>query len=199
MRNFLRSLIVLFSVVGIVNAQTTLNLMGLGDTAQITKFAYDTFRVSKTMDLTKAENKLLVFVFDDTINAGRSRDSVVCEVGYQMGAPIISLSGVRCTSWTNCIVIDTCNTLTASKRYDPSKYGGAAAWYLYDQFEMPIRPHGQIDTIIGTTSSAMVLPFTPFWAPFVRFYVKGMTGNAHTFIRAKFIFEQRGYVNVRNQ
>jgi hypothetical protein len=192
-------LVLLFA--GIVSAQSNgvaLNWKGW-DTCNITKFCYDTFRLSKPMNFTNAENKLLILVYDDTMNAGRASDSLNCEIGYQIGAPIISLTGKNDTSWTACIVLDTINTLTASKAYNPSAYGVAANWALDRTMEQSIRVGGQIDTTIGTTSSAITIPILPFWAPYVRFYVKGLTSNAHTFIRAKFVFEQRGYVNVRNQ
>jgi hypothetical protein len=189
----------LFVLSAICFGQTSfLNWKGY-DTCQITKFAYDTFRVSKCMNFTNAENKLLVFVFDDTINTGRSSDSVNCEIGYQIGAPLVTLSSVQDTIWSNCIVLDTINTLTASTRYNPSVYGGAACWGLDRTTENPLRPKGQLDSTIGTTSTAAIIPIEPFWAPFVRFYVKGLTSNAHTFIKAKFVFEQRQYVNVRQQ
>ena len=178
------------------SAQTALNWKGY-DTCNLIKFKADTFRLSKTFILTNAENKLLVIVYDDTNNAARVNDSFSAEIGYQLGAPVITLTGILDTQWTNKIVLDSVNSQTASKRYDPLKYGTVPAWGLNDQYEMSIRPHGQIDTTIGSSSSALFEPFTPFWAPYIRFYVKGLTGNAGTFIRGKFIFEQRGWVYTK--
>jgi hypothetical protein len=193
------SLLSVLLFVTFANADFSLNWKGY-DTCNVTKFAFDTFRVCKVMNFTNAENKLLVYVFDDTANAGRNNDSVVCEIGYQLGAPVITLTGLQDTAWTNCIVLDTINTLTASKRYSPLKYGGAESWALDRSVETSIRPVGQVDTTIGTTSGAAFIPIAfPFWAPYVRFYVHGLTGNSHTFIRAKMVFEQRQWINVRNQ
>jgi hypothetical protein len=169
------------------------------DTCKITSWKSDSFRVCKTMNLANAEDKLLVFVYSDTVRAARKIDTVVAEVGYQLGAPILNLVGKNDTVWTNCIVIDTVNSIAAGKRYDPKKYGGAAAWALDGTTDLSTRPHGQVDTTVGTESSAMMLPFIPYWAPYIRFYIKGLTGNTDDgFVRARFIFMQRKYVNVRN-
>ena len=193
MKHFLLLALSLFAV---VNAQTDLNWSGYNDTAVITGFRYDSLKVTKAFNFTNAENKLLVFNFDDTLNVGRVGDSVACEIGCQLGVPFRTLLGTMDTLWTNNSPIDTCNTLTASKMYDPKKYAGAPVW-AQDASGQPIYPHGQIDTTIGTTSSAMFIPFTTYWAPYVRFYLKGLAGNAHTAIKAKLVMTQRNYVMVR--
>lgn len=194
----LKSLLSALLLVGAVSAQNSvLNWKGY-DTATISTFRADSFKVSKTMNLTNAENKQITFVYDDTANAGRAIDTVVCEIGYQLGYPIINLSGLQDTAWSNCIVIDTINSVAVSKRYNPLKYGGAAAWPIDPATETSTRPRGQIDTTIGTSSSAAVIPFLPLWSPYVRFYVKGLSGNTAHLIKSKWIFEQRAYINVRN-
>ena len=189
-------LLLALSLFAIVNAQTDLNWSGYNDTAVITGFKYDSLRITKAFNNTNAENKLLIFVFDDTLNAARSGDSVACEVGCQLGVLFKNLLGNIDTLWTNNNFLDSCNTHTASKRYDPSKYAGAPIWYT-DANDQVTRQHGQIDTTIGTTSSAMFIPFTTYWAPYIRFYLKGITGNAHTAIKARLIFTQRNYIMVR--
>lgn len=196
MRNFL--LLSLF-IVGAASAQIQLNFAGF-DTANCLTFKADSFRVSKPFVFSNAENKLLVFIYDDTTQAGRVLDTLVAEVGYQMGAPVYNLLNKLDTVWTNTVALDTINSITASKRYNPEKYGQAASWALYDQFETSIRPHGQIDTTIGTSSSAIFLPINPQWSPYVRFYIKGLTGNSSAaFLKAKWVFLQRKWINTRNQ
>lgn len=197
MKILLTSLLVMFAAIATA-AQTSMNWKGY-DTCQITNFKKDSMRVTRTFNFTNAENKMVAVIWDDTVHAARKDDSAHFEIGYQLGAPIISLLGVLDTIWSACIVIDTVNQLTASKEYDPMKYGGTAAWALTASTETNTRAHGQIDTTIGTSSSGVFIPIVPFWSPFVRFYLHGLGDNAGTFLRAKLIFEQRAYVNVRNQ
>jgi hypothetical protein len=196
MRKLLKIAIVIALFVSLGSAQTSLNWKGY-DTCNLINFAKDTFRLSKTMNLTNAENKLLVFVYDDTVHAARASDSLVAEIGYQLGAPVITLAGLLDTIWTSGIVLDTINSQTEGKRYNPVKYTAANTWPLTRTTETTSRPAGLIDTIISTSSSAIFLPFTPFWSPYVRFYIKGLTGNSGTFIRGKFIFEQRGWIYTK--
>ena len=181
-------------------AQTTpLNWRGY-DTCAITKFKVDTFRVCRTMNFSNIENKALLFVYDDTGHANRVNDLCVAEIGYQLGVPVLNLSGVNDTVWSNCIVLDTCDAQAASKRYNPTKYGGAPAWNFDATVEYNIRPHGQIDTTVGTSSSAMYipLPLGIFWAPFGRFYIHGLSGNiSASFLKARFYLIQRATVNVK--
>lgn len=193
MRKFL---LLVLSLSALAFGQTDLNFTGLNDTAIITNFKYDSLRITKAFNFTNAENKLLVFAFDDTMNAARSSDSVACEIGCQLGVPFKNLTGTMDTLWTNNIFLDTCNTLTDDRKYDPSKYATASIWSLDDNGNPTIRP-GQIDTTIGTTGSAMYIPFSNYWAPLIRFYLKGITGNAHTAIKGRFTFEQRNYSIVR--
>jgi hypothetical protein len=188
---------IVLALVAVVSAQGNLNWKGW-DTSTVTSFKTTALFISKCMNFTNAEDKMLVFVYDDTMNSARATDSVAAEVGYMLGSPIANLSGALDTAWSTAIIIDTINSQTASKRYDPVKYGGSAAWGI-DGNGFSTRAHGQIDTTIGTTSSAVFMPFNPIWSPFCKFYLKGLTGNAGTFIRAKLIFIQRGWVNVRNQ
>jgi hypothetical protein len=195
MKKSLFSIILLLAVIGL-QAQTSLNWKGF-DTCELIKFKADTFRLSKTFILSNAENKLLALIYDDTANAGRVHDSMSAEVGYQLGAPIVSLIGKLDTLWTNKIVIDTINSQTSNKCYDPKNKAGAASWGLSDAQEISIRPHGQIDTTIAISSSGVFLPFAPFWSPYIRFYLKGMAGNGGTFIRGKFVFEQRGWIYTK--
>jgi hypothetical protein len=193
MKQFLLLVLSLFIV---VSAQTDLNWSGYNDTAVITGFKYDSLRITKAFNFTNAEEKLAIFIFDDTANAARINDSVACEIGVQTGVPFRNLSNLMDTLWSNNCPIDTCNTLTANKRYDHKKYAGAPIWVI-DEASNPIKPRGQIDTTLGTSSSAMLIPFVNYWAPYVRFYLKGLTGNAHTAIRARIIFTQRNYSMVR--
>jgi hypothetical protein len=171
------------------------------DTCKVTSFKTTSFFTSKAFNFTNAENKLLVFVYDDTMNAARASDSMNCEIGYQLGAIIPNLEGSLDTTWTSTIVLDTVNSVTASaasKKYNPALYGGTAGWALGSD-DYSVRGHGQIDTTVGTSSSAVIEPIQPFWAPLCRFYLKGLTDNAGTVVKGKFIFLQRAYVNVRNR
>jgi hypothetical protein len=177
---------------------TPLNWRGY-DTCAITNFKADTFRVCRTLNFSNIENKALLFVYDDTSVAARKLDTCVAEIGYQLGTPFPNLAGANDTLWSNCIVLDTVSSLTASKRYDPKKYGGAPAWGFDASLEQNLRPHGQIDTTIGTSSSGMYIPIpqVPYWSPYGRFYIHGLTGNTGTFLKSKFYLIQRASVNVK--
>lgn len=180
-------------------AQNIVNYSGYKDTCNINTFRADSFKLTKAFDFTQNENKELKFIFDDSLHSGRANDSVAAEIGYELGSPTMSTTGVYCTTWTSPIVLDTINTLTAGKRYDPDKYVAATAWPLDRTTELNVRPKGMIDTTLGSASSCISLPIIPFWRPLVRFYVKGLTGNCNTFIICRFDFTQRKFSSVRNQ
>lgn len=195
---FKHSLIVVLALAAGAFAQQTLNYHGWGDTAAINGFRADSFKISRTFVNTNGENKLLMLAYDDTTLAGRVNDTLVAEVGYQLGQAFYSLSGAYDTTWTSCIPIDTINALSGSKRYDHDKYNAAANWTL-DANDLPVRTRGVIDTLVPTGSVAW-MGFTPYWSPFIRFYIKGLTGNgAVNFVKARFCFLQRAWSYVRQQ
>lgn len=172
------------------------NWTGLLDSNTINTFRSDSFKLTKAFNYGDYENKLALFVFDDTLHAGRSSDSVSCEIGYQLGCPVFSSAGVYDTSWTNFQPLDTINTLTTGTRYNPNKYAGSG-WALDPTTGFNMRPVGSVDTTVGTTSGCVWLPQFPVYAPLVRFYIKGRTGNCNTFIRCKFHIIQRQGTVVR--
>lgn len=191
----------LVSILVIVSAcfSQEYNWSGLRDSAVITGFSADSFRVTKAFPFTNYENKDLLLMWDDTANAGRASDSMHCEVGYQMGTPFVGFSGSLDTIWSNGIVLDTINSTTASKRYNPSSYGDATNWALNRALEISVRPGGQIDTTLDTASSGALIPILPFWAPLCRFYIKGLSDNAGTAMLCRMYLVQRGWANVRNK
>jgi hypothetical protein len=192
----------LFSVLACVlavSAQTNLNWKGYGDTASIAGWKGTTLVISKPFPMTNAENKLLCVIFDDTANAGRVADTVYSEVGYELGSPIINLLGNLDTIWTNKIPLDTIDTrAAAAKQYNPA-LGLASKQWTIGTDDLPVRPHGAIDTTLGTTSSGIFIPFSPYWAPFCRFFIQGISGNqATTYVKGKFVLIQRQGVKVVN-
>lgn len=200
----MRILKMLLSIVAIMAVHSFgqtyfVNWRGL-DTCKITNFRADTFRLTKTMNFSNIEHKAVMFVYDDTTVAARKNDTCVCEIGYQLGSPLFNLMGTSDTIWSNCIVLDTVNSLAASKRYNPSKYGGAPAWVFDAAVEQNVRPHGQIDTTLGTSSSGIFIPIPPqpYWAPYGRFYVKGLSGNlGAAMLKARITLIQRMAANVK--
>jgi hypothetical protein len=197
----MKSLKLLSLVVAFVAVSFGQDNWKIRDTCQITDFKTTALFISKTMNFSNAEDKLLVFTYDDTLHANRSADSVNCEIGYMLGAPFVNLSSKLDTVWSSALILDTINSVTASaaaKKYDPSKYGGTAAWGL-DAQNFSTRLHGQIDTTVSTASSAVIIPFNPLWCPVVRFYLKGLADNCGTYIKARLIFLERIGVNVRQQ
>jgi hypothetical protein len=176
------------------------NWTGLSDSCIINTFRADSIKFTKAFNYGDFENKLAVFVFDDSLHAGRANDSVVCEIGYQTGVPVRSTAGVYDTTWTYLQPLDTISTLVSNRMYDPSKYNASApVWDLDPSQGVNVRPSGMIDTTIGGASSAVTAPQLPFYYPLGRFYVRGMTGNCGTFIRCHFEFTQRIYAGVRTR
>jgi hypothetical protein len=199
---FKKSLFILFAVVGLVSAQH-INWTGLSDTGSFPNFKKDSLKISRAF-LCNNENHVALFMFSDTVNAGKASDSVNVEVGYQMGAPVRTLAGVYDTVWTNFIVLDTINTLSIpnSGEYNPNIYGQQPNWAYTssDKFGgYPTRVVGQLDTTVTGQSVALFTPFEMFWTPFIRFYAKGLAKNCGTFMIARVIYCQRLYNNVRNQ
>lgn len=174
------------------------NWTGLLDSNTINTFRADSFKLTKAFNYGDYENKLALFVFDDSLHSGRASDSVACEIGYQLGCPIFSTAGAYDTTWTNYQPLDTINTTTGTTRYDPSKYAGSG-WPLDPSTGYNVRPVGSMDTTVGTASGCVWLPQFPVYAPLVRFYVKGRTGNCNTFIRCKFHIIQRQWSGVRQK
>jgi hypothetical protein len=195
----MKNVIVSIMLLAISAFSQQLNTNGYNDTCQIVGFCADSFKLSKAFNLTNGQDRILAFVFDDTANAYRKKDTVVCEIGCRLGAQLLTLSGVLDTIWTSCIPLDTCNTLTLTTMYDKNKRNTGAMWGLNSD-DTPLRPHNQIDTTIGTSSSGIFIPLLPYWASFIKFYVKGLAGNRATIpIKARFTFITRGYVYVRTK
>jgi hypothetical protein len=193
----MRTVLSLLVLVGLCFSQSNLNWKGW-DTAQIVTFKADTLRLTKTFVSSNGENKALVVIADDTSNAGRNLDSIKFHFGYQLGYPVKGLTGVDDTAWTNGIPLDTFDMRTAGNYYHPDKLTGSAIWTLDATTDMPVRKHLQVDTSMTALGSAMVVPFTPYWSPYIRFFLKGLTLNKVTqFLLVRVVFEQRGYINVR--
>ena len=189
-------LCLLFVVCGAI-AQD-LNYTGNGDTAQLVNWKADSLFISKTFNFSNRENKMIAFLWDDTSQAGRKLDSCAAEIGIQYGYPCRNLMGTLDTGWTNIIPLDSCQR-DSTKMYNGKTARGGVKWTL-DANDLPVRPHGAIDTSMGTSSSQMSVSFQPYWYPCCRFTVKGLPGNdKSTFLRAKLIFQQRVYSSVRNQ
>jgi hypothetical protein len=197
----MKSLKLLSLVVALVAVSFGQDNWKIRDTNNVTSFKTTALFVSKTMNFSNAEDKLLIVTYDDTLHANRSADSVNAEIGYMLGAPFVNLASKLDTVWSSALILDTINSVTASaasKKYDPTKYGGTAAWGL-DAQNFSTRLHGQIDTTISTASSGVIIPFNPVWCPVIRFYLKGLADNCGTYIKARLIFLERIGVNVRQQ
>jgi hypothetical protein len=200
MREYLINIIaVLLSVAFVANAQTNVNYKGYGDTAQILTFKADSFKQTKAFNLTNAENKVLILNIDDTTNAGVSGDSIKCAIGYRFGFPLPALNGSMDTAWSGLIPLDTCDIVGATGLYSHLTYSGTI-WSLDATTDLSQRPHSAVmSTGKGTAATAyMVIPFTPPWGAYIRFYVKGLTGNKiGATIKTRVTFEQRGWIPVK--
>lgn len=196
MKKLLLSLLI---IVGVVSAQNNLNYKGWGDTAQFVSFKADSLFMSKAFILSNAENKSVLVLCDDTSNAGRGGDSCVFEVGMELGWPTATLTGAWDTTWTNRIPQDTFDLMNTAQVYNPLLGTGAAPWAYSTSTEMYTRPMKQLDTTLTGGGSALCIPLSPHWAPYIRFYAKGLTKNKlGRFLKARFVFEQRSYVYTRS-
>lgn len=181
--------LMLFAVVA--SAQ---NYRGYSDSAMVKRFGKDTVRITKPFLLSNADSKnVLIFQFDDTAYAGRITDSVLAEIGYQLGYPISGFYGTAWhydTMWSAVTMLDTVDATSAAgraKMYNPA-YKTA----------MPQFSINAIDTVIDTSASAILVPFTPNFAPYIRFYIHGLEGTHHaSTVKGMFIFEQKLWTGSR--
>jgi hypothetical protein len=176
---------------------TNLNWKGWGDSTSIPTFSSTNFAVTKAFNITNAENKTLLVIADDTSSAVRANDSINFAFGYELGTPFQLLDKTNDTIWSNMIPLDTFNMATANY-YNPNTGTGAAAWVLDASADKPTRPHLQIDTTLYNGTSGMTIGFSPYWAPYIRFYVRGLTGNkVGRYLKVRMFLMQRAYINTR--
>jgi hypothetical protein len=173
----------------VVSAQVP-NYKGFADTAIFAKFGKDTLFVSKPFYLANPDNSAnLILVYDDTGYAARKNDSMLCEIGYQLGSSVMDLSGTRDTVWTATKMIDTVDGTTPTgrgKMFDPKV-----------NKTLQYTP-GAIDTSIGTSYSAQWSIFTPGEGPLIKFVAHGLEGTHHaSTVKAEFIFIQKAFSYTR--
>ena len=195
-----KGILLVLMAVGLCSAQSNLNWKGQ-DTAQFVNFRADSFFLFKSTFMSNGERISVVVVADDTSAAGRGSDSLKFIVGFQLGHLIYGMNSVKYdTAWTNRIAVDTFNSLTAANFYNPYKGTGATPWAT-NASDIYLRTRGQLDTTISTSATALIVPFfreNLYWAPYIKFYIKGLTGNkVGAPIKGYVSFQQRAYINVR--
>ena len=162
-------LIVLAVVFGLF-AQASENYNGWGDTSRIAEFRADSLKYSKVFQLSKYENLRIDMMIADTAAATFAADSIKTQWGVVFGHPVLSITGVRDTVWSNeWLVIDTLNALTTTN--------AAIKYNVYGT-------DGTYNTILGAHDTLSVSGFivqsraiTPAWDVFFKVWVKGLTGN----------------------
>lgn len=199
MRSLTRLCALLLSLTIASQAQSNINWRGFGDTAAIGTFRADSLKFTKAFNASNGEQKTVIVAAEDTSSAGRGSDSIRFAYGYQVGTPMYTIGGVYDTMWSNGIVIDTFNNLIAGNRYNPNALTGAGKWLVDTLTDLPITAYRQIDTVSSASSSLQWRAIVPPWAPLIRFYFRGLTGNKigrHIVLRCYLM--QRKYIPVGN-
>jgi len=188
----MKTLILIMSIIGMVAAQ--MNYSGYRDTVLVTGFQSTGTGTTRGFEFSQFENVRLFAMANDTSATGFASDSINFQWGISIGDVVINSSGKRDTTWQECVVIDTFNTLTAAnmvQRYMvPDTTTG----------NVPT-PRKYVDTVNVTGYAVQDRAITPAWSPVFRYWYTGLTGNKVSSSYIKLIFGQsrRVYSNVHNQ
>lgn len=145
----------------------TQNWNGYGDTSGVTDFDTDSLKYSKWYDLGRFEDIGCALKVDDSGSAGFGSDSIVIAWGYQLGIPIYDSAGTKDTlAW---IRVELDSMLTDSL----GKMKGASV----DSAGNLVRFMQDVDTASVSGWAVQWSWFVPEWAPLIRYYAQGGTGN----------------------
>jgi len=185
---------VLLAAVSLMAAQVMpSNYTGWSDTCSFQSFKKDSLAYGPAFPSSAAENKVLMFMANDSTNAGFSGDSVKVAVGYQRGYIVMNSSGKIDTSWRGIVIADTFDCLTAANFLIPTAFTTQDSSTFYENMAT-----GKIDTSYVTGFAVLSVPIIPIWSPIIRPVVKGLTGNkVGQYLKFWFLLQQRAYSTVR--
>jgi hypothetical protein len=190
-------IIALLIAAGALMAQSG-NYTGWQDTSTILNWKADSLKYGNVTWLGENENKALLCMFKDTNHVGYAADTVKGRYGYQRGLIVINASGKQDTTWRSLVVLDSFSTLPADT---------AGKWVSNATATVTDPTTGQetwvskmLDTSYVTGFAVASAPFSPAYAPLVRPWVQGLTGNrTNGWIKVRLQFQERRYTSVRNQ
>jgi hypothetical protein len=189
-------------LVGVAGAQTNINWMGYGDTLAISAFKADSLKFTSAYVWANNEQKAVSVQVSDTSIAGLGSDSVQFSYGYELGYPTLPFgSTTAVTRWCQATTIDSFRVMNGTKFVNPTTLAGVVqARDTTNHTYTPIDAWGYVDTSSSTTSSIQTHSLTVPWAPYIRFWAKGGTGNNKTkFLRVRVTVYQRMFQNTRGR
>jgi hypothetical protein len=174
------------------------NYTGWQDTSTILNWKADSLKYGNVTWLGENENKALLCMFNDTNSAAYATDSAKGRYGYQRGFIVINASGKQDTSWRSLVCVDTFSTQAADT---------AGKWISKSKVTLTDPTTGQetwvsklMDSSSVTGFAVATAPFSPAYAPLVRPWVQGLTGNRiGGWVKVRLQFQERRYTSVRNQ
>ena len=176
--------------IGLVIAQP-MDQSGYADTTLFTSFKADSLKYGKAFIMSDFENKIWLFLANDTNAAGFASDSAKFRVGYQRGFTCLNASGYVDTSWRNICWMDTFNM--AARIITSATTTEQDATSFQENFTM-----GQIDTSYVTGYGVLSVPMVALWSPIVRPVIKGLPGDkVGGWVKVVAQLSQRAYQAVR--
>jgi len=152
----------------------------------------DTIKFSKVFKLTAGENIRVILKADDTTVAKFASDSLAIRWGYQTMCPCYNSSGVSDTCVDQLIKIDS---LVAAGFGDNSARIGSI-----DADGVITRSNAIGDTVTCSGYVTQSKWFQPEWDVYIRFWVKGITGNKiTTAVPAVIDVQRRVYSQTRSK
>ena len=173
------------------------NYTGWLDTARFDGFKADSIKYGRSMQSSDFENKVLLFLANDTNSAGFASDSIKFKLGYQRGYMVPNTNNKIDTTWRSICWLDTfsmydstsraCRVITASKTN-----GTDSTTYA------ELLTRGALDTSNVTGWAVLAAPVVAIWSPIIRPVIKGLTGNRiGGLVRVLCELSQRAYQSVR--
>jgi hypothetical protein len=183
-------------------AQTDLNWTGYGDTLAVLGFKADSLKFTSALKWANNEQKAILLQVSDTSIANNGSDSVQFAYGYQLGYPAVPFgSTTAVTRWTQSTFIDSFVIKNGTKFVNPTLNTGVVQ--LLDTTAhtyTAVDAWGYVDTLSSTTSTMQFHSISTPWAPYIRFWAKGGTGNSkNKFLRVRVTVYQRQFQNTRNK
>ena len=169
------------------------------DTCTIMNWRADSLKYGTAITAGANLNKALLCMFDDTANAGYKLDTVKGRYGYQRGFIVVNGSGTVDTTWRSLVVVDSFSTLPADT---------AGKWVSKSTATTMDPSTGQENWVSKMMDSSYVTgfvvcsaPITPWYAPVLRAWVQGLSGNraATSWIKVRLQWQELKYTPVRQQ
>ena len=150
------------------------------------------YEYGKAVELSDGEDIRLVFLVDDTSEAGFGSDSVNLEWGFQTGTVVYNANGLLDTAWDARIIVDTMVTGSYALALTDGKVDSSGAlartWAK------------EADTANVTGFAVQSRWIVPEWDVLYRPFAKGITGNKlASALKATMTLARRRYVSTRGQ